>query len=83
MVFILGDRGFPPIRFEYKMASERNLVAEIYEEKFWVLSEECRFSISLKSQQNCSLNISATKYPSEAVLYSKRTGGYSLTRKLL
>ena len=27
--FILGDRGYPALRFEYKSASERYLVAEI------------------------------------------------------
>ena len=29
MVFIEGDRGYPTVRFEYKMASERYLVTEI------------------------------------------------------
>ena len=29
MVFIGGDRGYPAVRFEYKTASERYLVAEI------------------------------------------------------
>ena len=29
MVFIWDDRGYPAVRFEYKMASERFLVAEI------------------------------------------------------
>ena len=29
MVFILGDREYPAVRFEYKMASERYLVAEL------------------------------------------------------
>ena len=29
MVFIWGDRGYPGVRFEYKTASERYLVAEI------------------------------------------------------
>ena len=29
MVFILGDRGYTAVRFEYKTASERYLVAEI------------------------------------------------------
>ena len=29
MVFIWGDRGYPAVRFEYKMASERYLVAEL------------------------------------------------------
>ena len=29
MVFIRGDRGYPAVRFEYKTASERYLVAEL------------------------------------------------------
>ena len=29
MVFIRGDRGYPAVRFEYKTASERYMVAEI------------------------------------------------------
>ena len=29
MAFILGDRGYPAVRFEYKTASERYLVAEL------------------------------------------------------
>ena len=29
MVFIWGDRGYPAVRFEYKTASERYLVAEL------------------------------------------------------
>ena len=28
-VVILGDRGYPAIRFEYKIASQRYLVAEV------------------------------------------------------
>ena len=29
IVFIGGDRGYPAVRFEYKTASERYLVAEL------------------------------------------------------
>ena len=29
MVFIWGDRGYPAVRFEYKTASERYLIAEL------------------------------------------------------
>ena len=29
IVFICSDRGYPAVRFEYKMASERYLVAEL------------------------------------------------------
>ena len=39
----------------------------------------CKFSIIAKYIQNYSANISATVYPSESVLYSKRTGGYTLS----
>ena len=50
MGFIQGDRGYPPIRFEYKTPRERYLVAEIYAEKFWVFLEKCRFSFIFKNQ---------------------------------
>ena len=35
--------------------------------------------IFLENTQNCSAYISATKYPSEVVLYSNRTAGYPLS----
>ena len=38
-----------------------------------------RISIWSKNTQNCFAYISATKYCSEAVLYSKRTAGYPLS----
>ena len=45
MGFIQGDRGYPPIRFEYKTPRERYLVAEIYAEKFWVFLKNANFHL--------------------------------------
>ena len=79
MVFILGDRVYPADRFEYKTASERYLVAELKAKQFWVFLEKIEIVICLENTQNCFAYISATKYRSEAVLYSKRTAGYPLS----
>ena len=38
-----GVRGYPPDRFEYKMALKRYFAAEIYEERVWVFSEKYEF----------------------------------------
>ena len=40
MAFIWGDRGCPAVRFEYKTASERYLVAELWAQQFWVFFEK-------------------------------------------
>ena len=48
MGFIQGDRGYPPIRFEYKTPRERYLVAEIYAEKFWVFLKNANFHLFSK-----------------------------------
>ena len=40
MVFIWGDRRYPTVRFEYKTASERYLVAELWAKQFWVFFEK-------------------------------------------
>ena len=40
MVFIRSDRGYPAVRFEYKTASERFLVAEKLAKQFWVFSKK-------------------------------------------
>ena len=43
MVFKWGDRGYPAVRFEYKVASEQYLVAELYKQNsfgcFWEKSQ--------------------------------------------
>ena len=79
MFFIWGDRRYPAIRFEYKTASERYLVAELKAKQFWVFLEKIEIVIFLKNTQNCFAYISATKYRSEAVLYSKRSAWYPLS----
>ena len=70
MVFIGGDRGYPDICFEYKTASERYLVAELKVKQFCVFLKKIRISIFSKKKKCFAYN-SATKYFSEAVLYSK------------
>ena len=79
MVFIWGDRVYPADRFEYKMASGRYLVAELLAKQFWVFLEKIEIVIFLKNTQNCFAYISATKYCSEAGLYSKRMARYPLS----
>ena len=59
MVFISGDRGYPAVRFEYKKASERYLVAELYAKQFWVFLEKYEIAIFLANNQNCFAYISA------------------------
>ena len=41
--------------------------------------EKIEIVIFLENTQNCFAYISATKYRSEAVLYSKQTAGYPLS----
>ena len=79
MGFIWGDRGYPAVRFEYKTASEQYLVAELWAKQFWVFYEKSKILIFFENTQNCFAYISATKYRSEAVLYSKRTPGSPLS----
>ena len=40
VVFIWGDRGYPVVRFEYKTASERYLVAKLWAKQFGVFFEK-------------------------------------------
>ena len=82
MVFIWGDRGYPAVRFEYKTASERYLVAELSAKQFWVFWGKIEIVISPENTPNCFAYISATKYRSEAVLYSKLTAGYPLSPEI-
>ena len=80
MVFIYYlDRGYPAVRFKYKTASERYLVAELWAKQFWVFFEKIEILNFFENTQDCFAYISATKYRSEAVLYSKRMAGYPLT----
>ena len=79
MVFNRGDRGYPAVRFEYKTASEQYLVAELEVKQFLVFFfKRKEIKIFFENTQNCFAHILAGKYHSDAVLYSKRTGGYSL-----
>ena len=48
-------------------------------EKFWVFLKIFRTSFFSKNTQKCFAYNSATKYRSEAILYSKRTAGYPLS----
>ena len=63
--FILGDTEFHHVRFEYNIASEEYLVA---------VFEKIQIFNFFKIYQNCVAYISATKFPLEAVLFSKLTG---------
>ena len=83
MVFIWGDRGYHAVRFEYKTASERYLVAELWAKQFWVFFEQIEVLNFFENTQKCFAYISATKYRSEAVLYSKRTAGYPLSPHIM
>ena len=65
MVFIWGDRGYPALRFEYKMAFEQYLVAK----HFWVYLEKNEIVIFRENTQNCFAYISVAKYCSKAILY--------------
>ena len=82
MIFIWGDRGYPAVRFEYKKASERYLVAELWVKQFWVFFEKIEILNFFKNTQNRFAYISATKYRSEAILYSKQTAGYPLSPRI-
>ena len=83
MVFFWGDSGYPPLRFEYKTASEGYLVTEILGKQFYqfhqFLNKKIENHYFSESTQECSAYISGTKYPSEVVLYLKWTGGYPLS----
>ena len=72
MVFIWDDRGYLPVCFEYKMAYDRYLVAEIKAERFWVYLGKYRFSIF---QQLLKLFTNISQHSK----YSKQVGGYSLS----
>ena len=79
MVLIWGDKGYPAVRFEYKMTSEQYLVTELWAKQFWVFFEKIEILNFFKNTQNRFAYILSTKYCSEAVLYSKRTAGYPLS----
>ena len=79
IIFIWGDRGYPAVHFEYKTASERYLVVELWAKQFWMFLKKLKFRIFPQNTQNCFAYISATKYCSGAVLYSKQTAGYPLS----
>ena len=49
---------------------------------FGCFRKKVRISSFAKNTQNCFAYISATKYRSEAVLYSKRTAGYPLSPEI-
>ena len=66
-------------RFEYKMTSEQNLVAEILAKQFWVFLITIQNKFFFKNTQTCFDHNSATKYHSEVVLHLKRTAGYPLS----
>ena len=53
MVFIWGDRGYLAVRFEYKTAFERYLVAEIEAKQFWVFLIKIKLMIYFENTQNC------------------------------
>ena len=55
MVFIWGDRANPAIQFEYKTASERYLITELYAIQFWVSSEKIESLIFLKTPKTVLL----------------------------
>ena len=58
-----------------------SVISSLYEKKwklFCLSSKKMKFWI-FSNKQNCFAYISATKYHSEAVLYSKRTAGYPLS----
>ena len=55
MVFIWGDRGYHAVRFEYKTASERYLVAEIYAKHFWVFLKKLKVSFFSKTPKTVLL----------------------------
>ena len=79
IVLISSDRGYLAACFEYKTASEQYLVAELEVKQFLVFFfKRKEIKIFFENTQNCFAHILAGKYRSDAVLYSKRTGGYSL-----
>ena len=80
MVFIRGDRGYNAVRFEYKTASERYLVAELQAKQFWMFSKKKTNILNFfENTQNCFAYISTTLYCSEVVLYSNRMARYPLS----
>ena len=61
MVFIWGDRGYSAVRFEYKTASERYLVAEIWAKQFWVFLNKFKtLFLSKNTQKQYFENIEKT-----------------------
>ena len=66
MVFIWGDKGYPPIRFEYKTASQENLVIEILVNNFLIFWKKWNYEF-FENTQNFFDHISATKYLPEGV----------------
>ena len=55
MVFIWGDREYPAVRFKYKTASERYLVAELWAKQFWVFFEKIEILNFFENTQNVLL----------------------------
>ena len=43
IVFIWGDREYPATHFEYKTATERYLVAELWAKQFWVFFQNVEY----------------------------------------
>ena len=76
---IWGYRGYTAVRFEYKTASKRCLVTELWANRFCVFFEKIKIRIFFKKAQNVFAFISATKYRSDTVLYSKWTAGHPLS----
>ena len=62
---VSSENKYTEVHFEYKTVSDRFLEAEIYRKHFMVL--KCLFC------QICFADISAPRYQSGMVLYSKRT----------
>ena len=52
---------------------------KLWAKQFCVFFENIKILIFFKNTQNCFVYISATKYRSDVVLYSKRTAGYPLS----
>ena len=71
-VYIWGDREYPAVRFEYKTVSEQHLVAELWATQFWMFFEKIWILNFFENNRNCFAYISATKYPSEAVLLKNK-----------
>ena len=81
MVFIWGDREYSAVNLEYNTVSERYLGCwDISKTVLGVLEKIQNFNFVKKHPKLfCFAYNSATKYHSDAVLYSKQTVGYSLS----